>query len=103
MNSRKQIFDRIKDVSASQLRFSSSNALVAEGDSLILLRQLPTHSVSLILTDPPYHVTKKQNIYGDTLFAKDQCYLEWLDAYATEWRRVLRPNGSLFCFCDSSM
>jgi adenine-specific DNA-methyltransferase len=26
-----------------------------------------------------------------------------MEAYAKEWRRVLRKNGSLFCFCDSSM
>lgn len=88
---------------ASQLKLTSSNALVAEGDSLTLLRQLPTHSVSLVLTDPPYHATKKQNIYGDTSFAKDQHYFEWIAEYTTEWRRVLKPNGSLFCFCDSSM
>ncbi|MCB9841178.1 MAG: site-specific DNA-methyltransferase, partial [Phycisphaeraceae bacterium] len=58
---------------------------------------------SLVLTDPPYHATKKKNIYGDTSFAEDQHYIEWMGEYAKEWRRVLRPNGSLFCFCDSSM
>jgi len=64
---------------------------------------MPSKSVSLILTDPPYHATKKQNIYGDTSFADDQQYLEWMAEYAMEWRRVLRTNGSLFCFCASSM
>ncbi|MGB7161350.1 MAG: site-specific DNA-methyltransferase [Tepidisphaeraceae bacterium] len=59
--------------------------------------------MSLILTDPPYHATKKEKIYGDTSFAKDEHYLEWMAEYAREWHRVLRPNGSLFCFCDSSM
>lgn len=103
MNSRTQAFESIKAAIAPQLKLASSNALVAEGDSLTLLRQLPSHSVSLILTDPPYHATKKQNIYGDTSFAKDQHYLEWMAEYASEWRRVLKPNGSLFCFCDSSM
>jgi len=80
-----------------------SGSLVAEGDSLSLLKSLPDHSVSLVLTDPPYHATKKENIYGDTAFAEDQHYLDWLTEYAMEWRRVLRLNGSLFLFCDSSM
>jgi len=78
-------------------------ALVAEGDSLALLRKLPDSCVSLVLTDPPYHATKKANIYGDTHFAEDQHYLSWMEQYAAEWHRVLRPNGTLFCFCASSM
>lgn len=103
LNTRKQSFSGIEIAIAAQTKLSTSSALVAEGDSLALLRQLPSHSVSLILTDPPYHATKKKNIYGDTAFAEDQHYLKWMSEYAIEWRRILRPNGSLFCFCDSSM
>jgi len=103
MTTRQEHFDAIKAVLRSSLRFSGEGALVAEGDSLALLRSLPAHSISLILTDPPYHSTKKQNIYGDTAFAEDQHYLDWMAKYAVEWRRVLKPNGSLFCFCASSM
>ena len=64
---------------------------------------MPANSVSLILTDPPYHSTKKSNIYGDTAFTEDQHYLDWMTEYAVEWRRVLKPNGSLFCFCAMQM
>ncbi len=103
MGSRQQDFNSIKETIEAQVIFSLSDALVAEGDSLPLLRALPSHSISLILTDPPYHATKKRNIYGDTAFSEDHNYIEWMAEYATEWRRVLRPNGSLFCFCDSSM
>lgn len=103
MTTRQEHFDSIKAVLQSSLRFSGDGALVAEGDSLALLRSLPAHSISLILTDPPYHSTKKHNIYGDTAFQEDQHYLEWMAEYATEWRRILKPNGSLFCFCASSM
>lgn len=103
MSSRQRDFKRIQSTIAPELSLVTPNALVAEGDSLGLLRCLPSSCVTLILTDPPYHVTKKRNIYGDTAFAEDQHYLQWLAEYATEWRRILRPNGSLFCFCDSSM
>lgn len=103
MEPRQQDFKRIQEALQPELVFSGADALVAHADSLALLRRLPDHSVSLILTDPPYHATKKKNIFGDTAFAEDQHYLEWMAEYAVEWRRVLRPNGSLFCFCDSSM
>lgn len=103
MSSRERDFNCIKATIESELILSVSNALVAKGDSLRLLRKLPDNSVSLILTDPPYHATKKRNIYGDTAFAEDHHYIEWMAEYAIEWRRVLRSNGSLFCFCDSSM
>ncbi|MGV3002160.1 site-specific DNA-methyltransferase [Vibrio cyclitrophicus] len=96
-------FNTIKTALKDDIHSSSSCALVVEGDSLGLLKKIPSNSVSLILTDPPYHATKKKNIYGDTLFEKDQCYLNWMAEYAKEWRRVLKPNGSLFCYCDSSM
>jgi len=101
--SREVDFNQIKAAIEPELVFQGANALVAQADSLRLLKKLPAHSVSLILTDPPYHVTKKRNIYGDTAFAEDQHYIDWMAEYATEWHRVLRSNGSLFCFCDSSM
>ncbi len=101
--SRERDLGRISEAIKPHLLHAGSDALVAQGDSLALLRKMPEHSVSLILTDPPYHATKKRNIYGDTAFAEDQHYLDWMGEYANEWHRVLRPNGSLFCFCDSSM
>lgn len=100
---RKPNLEIIKKTFREQLRFATDDALVAEGDSLELLRLMPSESVSLILTDPPYHSTKKNNIYGDTAFAEDQHYLDWMQEYAVEWRRILKPNGSLFCFCASQM
>lgn len=103
MISREHDFEAIKMALSDVVQFSGGDALVAGGDSLELLKRLPSNCVSLILTDPPYHATKKQNIYGDTAFAEDQHYLQWMEAYAAEWRRILKPNGSLFCFCDSSM
>jgi len=94
---------RIRNSLGHSLLHSTPRALVARGDSLPLLRSFPDRSVSLVLTDPPYHATKKSNIYGDTHFGGDEHYLSWIETYAVEWRRILRPNGSLSIFCDSSM
>jgi site-specific DNA-methyltransferase (adenine-specific) len=92
-----------KSLKKNTVLWESEKAVVTNGDSLQLLKSLPDHSISLILTDPPYHATKKRNIYGDTAFKEDQHYLDWMGEFSTEWKRVLKPNGSLFCFCDSSM
>ncbi len=103
MSTRQQDFASIVDAMRPWRIYSSGNAVVGHGDSLEQLRCLPSQSVSLILTDPPYHSTKKSNIYGDTAFADDRDYLDWISEYVVEWRRVMKPNGSLFCFCSSAM
>lgn len=88
--------------------FSKDNLEIDEavlvcGDSLELMSRIPDHSIALILTDPPYHSTRKKNIIGDTSFSKDVDYIEWMRKYALEWKRILKYNGSIFCFCSSAM
>lgn len=80
-----------------------NNNLFACGNSIELLKYIPDNSISLILTDPPYHTTKKKNIIGDTAFNNNEEYIEWLKEYASEWKRILKQNGSIFCFCSSKM
>jgi len=101
--SRKQDFQKIISSVQDDEIYKTSRSLLVRGDSLEVIKKFPDHSVSLILTDPPYHSTKKKNIYGDTSFLEDEHFLEWMSAYAKEWVRVLRPNGSLYLFCSSSM
>jgi adenine-specific DNA-methyltransferase len=103
MTSKDHDLEIIKESLRHYTCFSTGNDVVVEGDSLSMLRLMPSKSVSLVLTDPPYHSTKKGNIYGDTNFAEDQHFLDWMQEYVVEWRRVLRSNGSLFCFCSSEM
>lgn len=100
---RKNDFESIRKELFCHLKVSTQNVLLAEGDSLKLLKLLPDHSVSLILTDPPYHSTKKKNIHGDKSFKTDFEYVEWLSKYAVEWHRILKPNGSILCFCASEL
>ena len=103
MKSRELNFKSIRKAIRKNIHTEVKEAILAAGDSLQVLKNFPDNCVSLIFTDPPYHVTKKKNIYGDRQFKKDNHYLEWMSLYAKEWRRILKPNGSLFCFCDSSM
>ena len=100
---RQRDFEAIADGLRDHAQLISHRAVLAAGDSLALIRSIPSHSISLILTDPPYHATKKDNIFGDTAFEEDEHYLDWLAKYAVEWKRILRPNGSFFCYCASEM
>lgn len=81
MNPREIDFQKIKQALGNTVSASNQRSLLAAGDSLALLKLLPDHSVSLILTDPPYHSTKKKNIHGDTHFEEDQHYLEWMQGF----------------------
>ncbi|MFI5158830.1 MAG: DNA methyltransferase, partial [Sphingobacteriales bacterium] len=100
---RQQKFSKISESMRGGSSFENSNAIIALGDSLELLRLLPNNSISLILTDPPYHSTKKDNITNDTSFATDEAFLIWMEKFLFEWKRVLQPNGSVFVFCSSEM
>lgn len=101
--------NREKDFSSISESFSdisshiSPNAIVVKGDSLDLLKKVPDHTISLILTDPPYHSTKKDNITNDTAFESDDEFISWMEKYSVEWKRVLRPNGSIFVYCSTAM
>lgn len=101
--SREMDFQKIKTRLSEPLAAEVPHAMLAAGDSLALIKSIPSHSVSLILTDPPYHSTKKDNIFGDTHFNSDQEFLEWMSCYIAEWKRILKPNGSILCFCASEM
>lgn len=101
MNS-EAIFNKIRNTFSNEY-CSSNDSVIVNGDSLELLKKIPDHSIALILTDPPYHSTKKNNIVGDRNFSRDSEYIDWMRSYATEWKRILKHNGSIFCFCSSTM
>lgn len=60
------------------------------GDCLDVLRGMPSHSVNLIVTSPPYADSRK-NTYGG--IHPDQ-YVQWFLPIAAELKRVLKDDGS---------
>ena len=60
------------------------------GDSLEVLRCLPSDSINLVLTSPPYALHFKKE-YGN---ANKRDYVRWFLPFAKEILRVLREDGS---------
>lgn len=61
------------------------------GDSRILMRCLPRDSINLILTSPPFALTRKKE-YGNKSAEE---YVEWFLEFAPEFQRILTHDGSL--------
>lgn len=61
------------------------------GDALALLPKLPDRSVDLICTSPPFALLR-QKAYGNV---EAGGYIDWFMRFAAEFRRVLKPHGSL--------
>ena len=70
--------------------FASRHGAAYLGDSLELLRSLPSNSVNLVVTSPPYALHFKK-AYGNE--HKDR-YVEWFLPFAREIQRVLTEDGS---------
>jgi len=61
------------------------------GDSLDLMRQLPDSSVNLILTSPPFALTRKKE-YGNK---QEEEYIDWFMQFSKEFHRLMTDDGSL--------
>jgi adenine-specific DNA-methyltransferase len=78
------------------------------GDCLAILPTIPDDSVDAVVTDPPYFGMKGGGSTGtfewwDRQWDKPAAFLEWLDSVAGQWQRILKPNGSLYCFASPKM
>ena len=60
---------------------------IKQGNCLDLIKNIPNHSVDMILTDPPYNITSmKWDKFVD------------FEKLWTEYNRVLKPNGIALLF-----
>ncbi|MCF4969443.1 site-specific DNA-methyltransferase [Nostoc sp. CMAA1605] len=60
------------------------------GDSLEMITTIPDSSINLILTSPPFALTRQKE-YGNASADK---YIEWFLPFAHQFKRVLAENGS---------
>jgi site-specific DNA-methyltransferase (adenine-specific) len=70
-------------------------------DALDLLRALPSDSVDAIVTDPPYF--KVKDSAWDNQWDTAGEFIAWLKTILVEYKRVLKPNGSLYLFASPRM
>jgi len=70
--------------------YETSGGVAVLGDSLEVMRAIPTGSVSLVLTSPPYALHFKK-AYGNK---EKHEYIEWMIPFAREIRRILKDDGS---------
>ena len=61
------------------------------GDSLKLMKEVPDASIDLILTSPPFALTRQKE-YGNK---QEEEYVEWFLEFSKEFYRILKPEGSL--------
>ncbi len=82
---------------------------ILQGDSLELLKTIPSQSIDLIFADPPYWMRvegalKRPNggdfsgcdDLWDNQFATNSDYSDFTRAWLTQCRRILKPNGSIW-------
>lgn len=64
---------------------------IYHADSLDVMKRQKKESVNLIVTSPPFALTRKKD-YGNE---QEDAYLEWFKAFATQFHRILKDDGSL--------
>ena len=74
---------------------------IINGDALDAMRKMPDNSVDAIITDPPYF--RMIDAEWDNAWANVGDFLAWLDQVIAEWARLLKFNGSLYCFASPRM
>jgi len=85
-----ETMNRIKEA-LGEPEFSLSGISVYGGDCLELMRRLPTGTVSLTVTSPPYNIGKEY----ERLLTVPQ-YLDWCDAWLAEIYRITSPTGAFW-------
>jgi adenine-specific DNA-methyltransferase len=78
-----------------------TNFEIHHGDALDVLRAMADNSVDAVISDPPYFKVKSEA--WDRQWDKPQAFLAWIGQLCDEWQRVLKPNGSLYCFASPKM
>lgn len=62
------------------------------GDCLVKMKNLPSNSIDLVITSPPYS-NRRKDIYGGV---HEDYYVQWFLPIAAEIKRVLKSTGSFF-------
>jgi len=70
--------------------YSTPFGALFQSDALKVLNALPSDSVDLVMTSPPFALTRKKE-YGNEPIER---YLDWFVPFCKQIHRVLKPTGS---------
>lgn len=77
----------------------TENINLLQGDCIDLLPKIPDGSINSIITDPPYFLGMTHNgqkgCFNDLAICKP-----FYQKLFTEYKRVLKPDGCVYFFCD---
>ena len=65
-------------------------------DAIYGLKNIRSETVDLIVTDPPYNLSKNYSISSDHLSFEQ--YLEFSKQWLLEAKRILKPTGTIYVF-----
>ena len=70
-----------------------------QGDSLEVSQWLPDALFDLVIADPPYNLAKGFRSTSFRRLPRSE-YLEWLERWISQMRRLLKPTGTLYVCGD---
>ena len=83
--------NRILDIPGIEPFYKTSLGVAYCGDSSKLTKAIPSNYINLIMTSPPFALTRKKAY--DNVDAEK--YVEWFIPFAYGFYRILKPDGSL--------
>ena len=88
------IFNTLRQITVSDTYNTDVDVILFDGDCSELLKNIPSNSVDLVITSPPYNIGKKYEKQTSL-----QSYLKSQESVIAEIVRVLAATGSL-CFTN---
>lgn len=91
--------------------YCTEDTMIYNEDCINLLKRMPSCSVDLILTDPPYNISKYStgNIVRQGKSELNNDIADWdlieFDPYklVNDFKRILKPNGNIFIFTSYNL
>lgn len=77
------------------MKYENGTATIYQGDSLLILKDIPNASIDLIFADPPYNIGKTFGNFKD-IWSSDEEYAKWCYQWLKLCIDKLKPSGSLY-------
>ena len=86
------------------MKIKTDNYEIYKGDCLVVMESIPSESVGLIVTDPPYLINYKSNFRTKTdkfdKIKNDVNSHDLISNYLAECYRIMKDNTAIYCFCS---